>query len=140
MSATPNERQGTFAVEIVADVHDLVVDEASAEWYDAVDPSTGTKYECKSTHKTLDSGATGRYRLWYDQHRRLAGRDGQPDATAWYAFVLLDDSGDVVDVVRRKPSTVTTIVHEAGGAWNRAGHHDRGDGQHKVPWRQVHNR
>lgn len=130
----PNERQGEFATEYVADEYDLEVENDVTDWYDAVAPSTGTKYEVKSTHQTLASGATGRFRLWEDQHRSLVAAESAEGQTAWYAFVLLDDNDSVQDVVRRKPSTVTGIV---GGEWNRAEHDDRGDGQHKVPWYQV---
>jgi len=131
MPTYSNERQGRFATEAVADRFDLVVENDVAEWYDAVDPSTGTKYECKSTSKELESGATGRFRVWEDQHRSLttaASADGQ---TAWYGFVLLDDNGRVEEMVRRKPSTVTKIV---GGEWNRAGHSERDSRQYKIPW------
>ena len=81
---------------------------------------------------TLSSGASGRFRLWEDQHRSLTASDGQ--ATAWYAFVLLSGTGEVVDVRRMKPSTVTEIV---GGDWNRADHAERDGRQHKLPADEV---
>ncbi len=79
-------------------------------------------------HETLASGAAGRFRLWGDQHRSLTAAEGAEGQTAWYAFVLFDESDDVV---RRKSSTVTEIV---SGEWNDAGRNGR---QHKVPWDQV---
>jgi hypothetical protein len=42
--------------------------------------------------------------------------------------------GVAVDVVRRKPSTVTTIV---AGNWNAAGHAERNGRQRKLPWPKV---
>lgn len=129
----PNEQQGEFAIEYVANAYDLEVENDVEDWYDAVAPSTGTKYEVKSTHQELASGATGRFRLWEDQHRSLVAAESAEDQTAWYAFVLLDEDGEVEDIARRKPSTVTGIVD----GWNRAEHDDRDSGQHKVPWYQV---
>ncbi|WP_338905229.1 hypothetical protein [Salinibaculum marinum] len=103
MRDTPNERQGAFAEEWVAREYGLDHAPHEADWYDAVHPSTGTKYEVKSTHRTVDNGATGRFRLWEDQHRSLAGAEGSDGQTAYYAFVLLDVDGEVVDVQRRHP-------------------------------------
>ncbi|WP_436929114.1 hypothetical protein [Halosimplex halobium] len=88
----------------------------------------------KSTHETLASGAAGRFRLWEDQHRSLATAEGAEGQTVWDAFLLFDENGDVVDVVRRKPSTVTEIV---GGEWNDAGHASRDGRQRKIPWDKV---
>jgi hypothetical protein len=132
-----NEEQGRFAEEVVADHFDLEHRPDETEWYDAVNPRTGTKYEVKSTHVELDSSATGRFRLWEDQHRSLAASDGQ--ATAWYAFVLLEN-GDVKEIRRMRPSTVTSLIHEGGGSWNRAGHQERDSAQHKLPWEMVFSR
>lgn len=134
MSTYSNERQGRFATEHVADQFDLLVENDVEDWYDAVDESTGTKYEVKSTSQELASGATGRFRLWEDQHRSLTSAAAADGQTAWYAFVLLDDANNVADVARRKPSTVTTIVDRD---WNRAEHVERNSRQHKVPWYEV---
>lgn len=139
MSSTqhPNEQQGEFAERVVAREFDLDHAPAEAEWYDCVDPSTGTKYEVKSATETLDNGASGRFRLWGDQHRSLAGAASADGQTAWYVFVLLGEDGDVLEIRRMRPQTVTRVIHDDGGAWNRAGHADRGDDQHKIPWEQV---
>jgi len=134
MTLFPNQRQGEFAEQVVADEFEVEHVPGESEWYDCVDPNTGTKYEVKSTHETVSDGATGRFRLWADQHRSLAAADGQ--ATAWYVFVLLDDDGNVADLRRTRPSTVTKLVHQQGGTWNRSGH-DRGSEQHKIPWTEV---
>lgn len=132
----PSEEQGRFATEWVANEYGLDVDTESAEWYDAVHPNTGTKYEVKSTHATLDNGATGRFRLWEDQHVSLVAADRS--GTAWYAFVLLDESGEVRDVRRARPSTVTSIINDVGdGEWNMASHSERESQQQKVPWPEV---
>ncbi|WP_380681109.1 hypothetical protein [Salinigranum sp. GCM10025319] len=127
-----NEEQGAFAEQLVASRYNLDHVPNEADWYDCVNPRTGTKYEVKSTHETLASGASGRFRLWEDQHHSLTVSDGQ--ATAWYAFVLLSRTGEVVDVRRMKPSTVTEIV---GGDWNRAGHSERDGRQYKLPADEV---
>ncbi|WP_167837313.1 hypothetical protein [Halosimplex halophilum] len=82
-------------------------------------------------HETLASGAAGRFRLWEDQHRSLTAAEGAEGQTAWYAFVLFDESDDVV---RRKSSTVTEIV---GGEWNETGHAQRDGRQYKVVWNEV---
>lgn len=130
----PNERQGAFAERYVAESYGLAHVPNEADWYDCVHPR-GTKYEVKSTHETLASGAAGRFRLWEDQHRSLTAAEGAEGQTAWYAFVLFDEHDDVVDVVRRKPSSVTKIV---GGEWNDAGHAGRNGRQHKTPWEDIY--
>jgi len=124
----PNERQGTFAEEYVANSYGLEHAPGEADWYDAVHPERGTKYEVKSTH------TGGRFRLWEGQVRSLVASDGQ--GTAWIAFVLLDANGNVVDVQRRKPSTVLQLVNDRGG-FNRAGHQERDSRQHKLPEEEV---
>lgn len=134
MPTFSNERQGEFATRQVAEEFGLDVENDVAEWYDAVDPSTGTKFECKSTHQQLEDGATGRFRLWEDQHRSLTSAAAADGQTAWYGFVVLDEDNDVKHLVRRKPSTVTKIV---GGEWNRAEHVERKSRQHKVPWYEA---
>lgn len=94
-----------------------------ADWYDAVNPRTGAKYEVKSAQ------ADRRFRLWENQHRSLAAAEGQN--AAWYVFLV---SGE--GMRRVKPTTVTRWVRARGG-WNRAGH-DRRDGrQHKLPVSEV---
>lgn len=134
MSSQASRRQGRFAEQHVAEKYDVEHAPDEAEWYDAVNPRTGTKYEVKSTHKTLANGASGRFRLWADQHRLLAGAAGADGQTAWYVFVLLSPDGEIVGVRRMKPQTVTRLIE---GTWNRAGHNDRGDGQHKLPYSEV---
>jgi len=124
----PNERQGTFAEAYVAESYGLEHAPGETDWYDAVHSERGTKYEVKSTH------TGGRFRLWEGQVRSLVASDGQ--GTAWIAFVLLDQGGNVVDVQRRKPSTVLGLVNDRGG-WNRAGHQERDDRQHKLPEEEV---
>lgn len=108
--------RGATATRAVAERYNLTVD--SAPWYDAVS-DTGTKYEVKATSRQLADGSTGRYRLWESQHRSLVASDAQ--ATAWYAFVLLTRSGQVMAIQRRRPSTVTQLVNERGG-WYDAEH------------------
>lgn len=133
MTTYQNEKQGRFAQEYVAQAYDLVVEPDQAEWYDCLNPRNGTKYEVKSTHKTVSGGATGRFRLWADQHRSLVAAASNEGQTAWYAFVLLDSNGEVDDVRRMRPSTVTELVD----GWNQAGHKERDGPQHKLPWTEV---
>jgi hypothetical protein len=115
-------------------MYDLAVENEIEDWYDAVNDRTGTKYECKSTRVVLSNGRPGRFRLWEDQIASLEASDRA--GTAWVAFVLLDQGGDVVAVQRRKPSTVRKAVENRGG-WNRAGHREREGRQHKLPWPEV---
>ena len=97
------------------------------EWCDLVNPRTGTKHEVK----VCQPGR--RFRIWEDNHRSLTASDGQ--GTAWYQFLVVTENGNVVDEVKRKPSTVTKIINERGG-WNVSGH-DRGSRQHKLPPSEV---
>lgn len=126
-----SEQQARFAEEHVARTYDLEHRPDETEWYDCVNPRTSTKVEVKSTHQELESGASGRFRLWQDQHRSLIASDA--NGVAWYAFVLFAPGGDVVDVQRRKPSTVSKLVD----GWNRAQHGERDGRQHKLPWTEV---
>lgn len=115
-------RQGERAEKFVAREYDLD-HTPEADWYDCINPRTGTKYEVKSAEKGR------RFRLWENQHRSLTAAEGQN--AAWYVFLV--DGGDMRRV---KPSTVTQWVNQRGG-WNRAGH-DRRDGrQHKLPISEV---
>jgi len=122
-----NSDRGATAAHAVADRYGLEIE--STPWYDAIHPETGTKYEVKATSRRLDDGSTGRFRLWEGQHRSLVASDAQ--ATAWYAFVRLSQSGDVLDVQRRRPSTVTRLVRERGG-WYDAGHEGKDGRQFKL--------
>lgn len=97
---TGPQGRGADAVRRAADRYGFDVE--SARWYDGVGPS-GTKYEVKSTN--------GRgFRVWRDQHRSLTSAP-----SAWYVFVY---DGRIV---KRRPSTVTRYVRDAGG-WVDSGH------------------
>jgi hypothetical protein len=97
---TGPQGRGADAVRLAAERYGFDVE--SARWYDGVGP-TGTKYEVKSTN--------GRgFRVWRDQHRSLTSA-----ASAWYVFVY---DGRIV---KRRPSTVTRYVRDAGG-WVDSGH------------------
>lgn len=128
----PNERQGAYGEQWIADRDDLDHRPNEADWYDCVNPRTGTKHEAKTTDEADPSG--GRFRVWEDQHRSLAAANAA--GVAWYDFLLLND-GEVVAHRRMKPSTVTKLVHANDGKWNRAGHHDRDGRQHKIPVEEV---
>lgn len=133
-----NEHQGEAAGEIVAD--ELGGDHApeEAHWYDVVLPS-GTKVEVKSTHVRLENGSEGRFRLWEDQHTSLTSAEAS--GSAWYAFVLFGQDDELLNIQKRRPSTVTRIVRdialEDGEPWSLAEHRQRQSRQKKIPWSGV---
>lgn len=138
----PNEQQGTFAAEKAAEEFGVTHAPEEASWYDLVDEETGAKYETKSVVPYYPSGQPGRFRLWEDQHVSLTRADAS--GTAWYVFVLLEETGpdsfDVDEMRRMRPSTVTRIVKEIGdGEWNLSSHQRR-ERQQKVPWPRVFSR
>lgn len=142
-----NGDDGLFAELLVAEVFDVRHDNSKA-WYDARHPDTGTKYESRSTHRAIDNPdreATGRFRMWEDAHRRLAGAEGAEGQTAYYVFVLFAGDSDPtqssqpVAMRRMHPSTVTRVLRERsddGTAWHQSGHQSKGR-QHKLPWPEV---
>jgi len=89
---------------------DLVAEEyqvnqfTDAEWYDAADDDTGTKYEVKSTSSVIGDKypSVGRFRLWKAQHLSLAISEGSGQGTAWYAFVFLDESDGTIKIPASK--------------------------------------
>ena len=121
---------GTFAQMLVAAHFGVSHAPDRAEWFDAVDEDRGTKFEVKSTHRTLDNGAPGRFRLWRSQLRSLLNSDAQ--GTAWVVFVLLDRDGNPVDHRRMRSSTVWRLVREEFGGWDKSGHEEMGE-QQKIP-------
>lgn len=139
--------EGLFAELLTAEVFDVRHDNSKA-WYDCRHPSTGTKYESRSTHRQIDNPSgevDGRYRMWEDAHRRLAGAEGAEGQTAYYVFVLFggdsdpSESSQPIAMRRMHPSTVTRILRERsddGAAWHQSGHDSKGR-QHKLPWDEV---
>lgn len=123
------------AEELVAEKYDVDHRPDRAEWYDCVNPRTGTKFEVKSCLSRVGEShpAPGRFRLRRDQTRSLLASDAA--GVAWYVFVLVDVEEGAVRFRRAKPSTVSQWVRERGG-WNRAGH-DEFDEQHKLPYTDV---
>lgn len=123
------------AEELVAEEYDVDHRPDRAEWFDCVNPRTGTKYEVKSCLTEIGEQypASGRFRLRRDQTRSLLSSDAA--GVAWYVFVLIDVDDGRIRFRRAKPSTVSRWVRERGG-WNRAGHDDF-DQQHKLPWDDV---
>ena len=109
MTETRPQVRGSSALSAVVSEFDLTVE--STSWYDAISP-TGTKYEVKSGRESV--------RVWEDQHRSLVASDRV--GTAWYVFVHVSAAGNVTAMQRRKPSTVTQLVNDAGG-WVKSGHH-----------------
>jgi len=134
----------TFAEKMVAEYYDVRHDNSQA-WYDARNPRTGTKYEVKGAMRQVENPnrkVTGRFRLWEDAHRRIAGAEGANGQTAWYVFVLMEGATrepTPVKMRRMHPSTVTTLLSERsddGTAWNRSGHASKGR-QYKLPHTAV---
>lgn len=128
------QRSASFedvAEEIVADVFGLEGLGLDPEWWDLRHPSRPTKHQVKSTSTTVGQRypGDGRFRLWESQTRSLIASDAQ--ATAWYSFVLMDESAGVLRVRRARPSTVLSWVNDRAG-WNKSGHDSQGR-QHKLP-------
>lgn len=133
-----NSDHGEVAEEIVADTWDLLEHTPNEEyWYDvrADLGSRSTKGEVKSAqlHVGQDYPAEGRFRIRKDQHDSLVRSDAQ--ATAWYFFVVFDNSRERIIIQRRRPSTVGRIVDELGG-WNRSGHSEFAY-EYKMPLDEV---
>lgn len=127
-----SDSDDVLAERIAAAVYGATHDADSAEWYDAVDESSGTKYEVKSAHKDIgdDYPAAGRFRLRKGQIRSLINsRHAGDSGSSWVVFVLFEHD-QPVDINRMHASTVLDLVKERGG-WNRAGH-DEFDCQHKL--------
>lgn len=129
MGKHPNQRQGDDATNIV--VNEWNLDEEHTSWYDAINPRTGAKFECKSTHTEYSNGAKGRFRLWRSQHQSLTSAEAS--GTAWYVFVLFESDGKLRDIRRMKPSTVTQEIDH----WNLAGHNEKIGRQYKLPWDRI---
>lgn len=124
-----------LAEELVAEEFDLEHVGVDAEWFDCRHPDRPTKYEVKSTHEQIgeDYPAEGRFRVWKSQTKSLVASDAR--ATAWYAFVLFDESEGLFYLQRRRPSTISRLVRDRGG-WNESGHESMGP-QHKLPIDEV---
>lgn len=119
MSESRPQVRGSDAEAAVVDAFGL--ERESTSWYDAINPRTGTKYEAKSGREKV--------RIWEDQHRSLVASDRA--GTAWYAFVYVDAAGRVQEIQRRRPSTVTQLVEDAGG-WVKSGHARTSDREKKL--------
>ena len=119
-----NDR-GRRSEDYIRRKHDL--EECPEDWCDAINPRTGSRHEVK----TCLPGK--RFRLWEDNHRSLAAAHGQN--AAWYYFVVVTKSGNVVREKRMKAPTVTRLVNERGG-WNKSGHR-RGSRQLKIPESEI---
>jgi len=131
-------RQGETAIlaeELVAETYRLEHTPDRADWFDALNPRTGTKYEVKSCLRDVgeDYPAAGRFRVRRDQTRSLTASSAH--GAAWYCFVLVDYDAGAIYLQRRKPATVSRIVHEHGG-WNRAGHEEF-EYQNKLPIKSI---
>jgi hypothetical protein len=127
MSAGEHEHteRGLRGEKYVARRDDL--EPAEVDWCDLRNPRTGSAHEVK----VAEPGR--RFRLWEDQHRSLAAAHGQN--AAWYQFLVVVDSGNVLKERRAHVPTVTRIVSERGG-WNQSGH-KRESRQHKLPVSEI---
>lgn len=81
----------------------------------------GQLVEVKSTATEIAGGASGRFRLFRDQHEQLVRADR--DGSAWYVFVLVDVSErpPTARMVRREPASIGYTIGARGG-WNQSGH------------------
>jgi len=121
-----------LAEQLAADVYGYDLERTRAEWWDVRHPSRPTKGEVKSTSSSIKSGP-GRFRVFESQTKSLIRSDAQ--ATAWYTFVLFDESAGVLRIRRMRPSTVNDLVQDLGG-WGPSGHQSQGK-QHKLPIDEV---
>lgn len=126
------ESFGELAEDIVETVWNL--EDESGEWYDLTHPTTGARYEVKSTSSEIGDKypGDGRFRVWESQTKSLLASDRTN--VAWYVFVFMDEDAGLLRIQRRKPSTVQKIVRKSGG-WNQSGH-SMGR-QYKLPYRDV---
>jgi len=108
-----------LAEDIVESIYNLKGDKDT--WFDLRHPTTGAKYQVKSTTSKIGEYYLneGRFRIWQSQNKSMMGSDNAN--IAWYAFVLFDKNSGYLYVQRRKPKTVNKIVRESGG-WNESGH------------------
>lgn len=121
---------------LVAEMYDLEHVGDDGDWYDAIHPTTSTKYQVKSTAVERNVESASEFRLWEGDHRSLVASAASGEGTAWYAFVLFGPNGGIVAVQRRQPSTVTRIVQENDG-WRPAGHEDKDGRQSKLEYGKV---
>lgn len=130
---------GEFAARLVAAHFDIIYAPDRADWFDVVNDETGTKYEAKSTHMSIDGenpdsfvDVAGRFRVWKSQTRSLINSDAGRGNTAWMVFVVFDEDGVPIEARRMRPSTVWKIVVEEFDGWDASGHEDMGP-QQKLP-------
>ena len=87
--------------------------------------TTGTPVEVKATQTAAD----GRFRIWENDHRKLAQQNG------WYVFVIYRMAGGYpkpIAMKRKKATTVTQLVN-----WIEAGHRLKDGRQAKLPPEKV---
>jgi hypothetical protein len=123
------------AEEVAAEMYGYETVPGDPDFFDVRHPERVTKAEVKSTQTSIGEKypAEGRFRVWEGQTRSLVASDAR--ATAWYIFVLFDESAGMLRLRRMRPSTVSRIVDERGG-WNESGHESMGR-QHKIPIIEV---
>jgi len=129
---------GEFAARLVAAHYGATYEPDDADWYDVNTKATGTKYEVKSTHTTIDGenpgtfvGVDGRFRVWKDQLRSLIQSDAG-DSTAWVVFVVFNAEGTPLEARKMKPSTVWKLVQDEFDGFDISGHISRTK-QQKIP-------
>lgn len=126
---------GALAERLVASEYQSLRDDGDNDADHDLEGSN-TRAEVKSTFTEIGNSfpASGRFRLWQQQHEPLVEFDR--DHVAWYVFVLYTFRGDDVIALmkRRKPAKVGRQVGARGG-WNRSGH-PKGR-QHKLPHSAV---
>jgi hypothetical protein len=121
---------GDVAEKIATDEYSGYNRFLDASWYDGRRES-GAVLEVKSALSTLDSGSSGRFRLWQEQHNKLVEYDREN--TARYGFVLFDVDGrrPTALLKQKEPAAVGRIIGARGG-WYNSGHDSQGQ-QYKLP-------
>lgn len=144
MSSKEAAHYGSVAVHEACRRYGLSVE--SAEYYDAVSEGNGKKYEVKACARELDSGTTGRFRFWREEHNDLADRRGMY-VIAVYDLTRADelqaDHPDAdpeaevfAEAIEGMKKISPATVKAASTEWYNSGHADKGD-QTKTPWPEL---
>jgi len=88
-----------------------------------------TVAEVKHALRRHEGGGKGRFRIFKQQHNALVRRDRQ--GTAYYVFVLISPQDNLLQMVRKKPSSVGRLIAGRGGFYIAS--HISGP-EHKLPW------
>jgi len=125
----PNREVSSFIEQlVVTEYSDFESGFTDSSAYD-IQGSGDTVAEVKHTLRRHTSGQKGRFRIFKQQHNGLVRRDRR--GTAYYVFVLISPQDDLLQMVRKKPSSVGRLIAGRGGFYNAS--HNAGQ-DHKLPW------